>query len=76
MGCKKMGLFGSKSSSATAAKPKKQLKEKSLSAQSAAMSTAKPKKKTKAEKQKETILKYVQDTIPYESVYEDGIFVN
>ena len=63
-----MGLF-SKSSST---KRKKQLKDPNLNA---TVSTKKPKKK-KLTKEEEKILKYVQDTIPYESVFEDGIFVD
>lgn len=35
-----------------------------------------PKKQTKAEKARQKAIKFVQDTIPYESVFEDGIFVN
>lgn len=60
-----MGIFGNSGT-------KKQLKETNLNA------TVSPKKqkKQKVDKEKEKILKYVQDTIPYESVFEDGIFVN
>ena len=63
-----MGLF-SKSSST---KHKKQLKTPNLNA---TVSAKKPKKK-KLSKTEEKVLKYVQDTIPYESVFEDGIFVD
>ena len=63
-----MGLFGNSS------KPKKQLKEVNINA---VVSTGKKSKKTtQADKAKEQVLKYVQDTIPYENVFEDGIFVN
>ena len=64
-----MGLFGSSHPSGT----KKRLKEQSINA---TVSTKKPKKNKRVEKEKEKILKYVQDTIPYENVFEDGIFVN
>ena len=63
-----MGLFGNSS------KPKKQLKEVNINA---VVSTGKKSKKAaQADKVKEQVLKYVQDTIPYENVFEDGIFVN
>ena len=61
-----MGLFGG------SGKPRKQLRETNLNA-----TVSVKKQKTKKQKQQEEqILKYVQDTIPYESVFEDGIFVN
>jgi len=63
-----MGLFGSK----TSAKTKKQLKETNINS---TVSIKKPKKQ-KLSKEKERVLKYVQDTIPYETVFDDGIFVN
>ena len=60
-----MGLFGP-------SKPKKQLKETNINANV----SVKKKKKTKVNKEKEQVLRFVQETIPYESVFEDGIFVN
>ena len=60
-----MGLFGG-------GKPRKQLRDTNLNA-----TVSVKKAKTKKQKQQEEqILRYVQDTIPYESVFEDGIFVN
>ena len=60
-----MGLFGG-------SKPRKQLRDTNLNA-----TVSVKKAKTKKQKQQEEqILRYVQDTIPYESVFEDGIFVN
>ena len=60
-----MGLFGG-------GKPRKQLRDTNLNA-----NVSVKKAKTKKQKQQEEqILRYVQDTIPYESVFEDGIFVN
>ena len=75
-----MGLFGkSTKDNANAAsasnqpnKKKKLEKQPNINATVKAPST----KKTKAEKVKEKAIKFVQDTIPYESVFEDGIFVN
>lgn len=64
-----MGLFGNSS------KPKKQLKEVNINT-TVSVNTKKKKGKTQAEKAKEQVLKYVQDTIPYENVFDDGIFVN
>ena len=64
-----MGLFNKLSSGG---KPKKQLKEVNLNT---TVSVKNPKKK-KATKEEERVLKYVQDTIPYETAFEDGIFVN
>lgn len=61
-----MGLFGSSST------PKKQLKETNINK----VVSLKKNKKKKLSKEQEKILKYVQDTIPYESLFEDGIFVN
>jgi hypothetical protein len=60
-----MGLFGSST-------PKKKLKETSINT----VVSTKKKKTKKATKEAEKIIKYVQDTIPYETVFEDGIFVN
>lgn len=60
-----MGLFGS------SPKRKKQLKETNINA-----TVSVKKKKTKKEKEVEKAIKFVQDTIPYESVFEDGIFVD
>lgn len=63
-----MGLF-----SKSAAKPK-QLKETNINAVVA--TEKKNKKKSKADKVHEKAIKFVQDTIPYENVFDDGIFVN
>ena len=41
-----------------------------------AVKVEKPPKQTKADKARAKAIKFVQDTIPYESVFEDGIFVN
>lgn len=60
-----MGLFGN-------SKPKKQLKEVNINT---TVSVKKPKKK-RITKDNQKILKYVQDTIPYECAFEDGIFSN
>ena len=62
-----MGLFGPSGT-------KKQLKNVNINA--TVSSGKKKKKKNVNKKVEEKILKYVQDTIPYESVFEDGIFVN
>ena len=64
-----MGFFGK-----SYAKPKKQLKDVNIN--TTVSVNKKGKKNTKADKEKEKVLKYVQDTIPYENVFEDGIFVN
>lgn len=60
-----MGLFSSGKSG------KKMLKERNLNA---TVSLKKP-KSAKKDKKQEQVIKYVQDTIPYESVFKDGIFV-
>ena len=60
-----MGIFGGSGT-------KKQLKETNINA----VISTKKQKKQKVDKEKEKILKYVQDTIPYESVFDDGNFVN
>ena len=53
--------------------PKKRLKETDINA---TVKKEKKKKTKKEDKQKERILQYVQDTIPYETAFDDGIFVN
>lgn len=62
-----MGLFGNSSGQ------KKQLKNVNLNT---TVKVQKPKKQKKDDKKQNKVLKYVQETIPYESVFEDGIFVN
>lgn len=58
--------------SETDIKPKKRLKEVNINA----TVSIKKQKQKKVTKEQEKILKYVQDTIPYENVFDDGIFVN
>ena len=65
-----MGLFGGKSNDTSS--QKKKFKEPNLHK----TVSVKDKKKKKVTKKQEKALKYVQETIPYESVFEDGIFVN
>ena len=75
-----MGLFGKKPTEAKPTSPvpasnKKKRLEKGPNI-NATVKTEKPKKQTKADKERAKAVKFVQDTIPYESVFEDGIFVN
>lgn len=76
-----MGLFGKKpsdtakptNSPASSSQKKKLDKKPNINA---TVKKEKPKKQTKADKAHAKAVKFVQDTIPYESVFEDGIFVN
>ena len=74
-----MGLFGKKPTDANSQNNPNTAKKKKLEKKpniNATVKTEKPKKQTKADKERAKAIKFVQDTIPYESVFEDGIFVN
>lgn len=70
-----MGLFGKKSTPVDSEQNGRKKLDKKQNI-NATVHVEKKKKQTKKDKMKEKAIKFVQDTIPYESVFEDGIFVN